>query len=66
MPCTADRAEPPGQSKPTISTQLAPLPAGYFCSDTVSIIAALKDALLRVEITTSPRIEPKKILVRTE
>jgi HSP20 family protein len=34
--------------------------------DTGGITAALKDGLLRVEIPKSPRVQPKKILVRTE
>lgn len=34
--------------------------------DTAGITAALKDGLLRVEIPKSPRVQPKKIPVRTE
>jgi HSP20 family protein len=34
--------------------------------DTAGITAVLKDGLLRVEIPKSPRVQPKKIPVRTE
>jgi HSP20 family protein len=34
--------------------------------DTSGITAVLKDGLLRVEIPKSPRVQPKKIPVRTE